>query len=129
MSTFWISDPRGVKLRRRRVPRGLPFWKESPLMDPGREAETTVTEAGESEGNPSHAELNLQDDQLRLRGGQVRGRRRGIRVTSLAEVVVDGGGVGEEDDDTFTVAPPRRMECRGGRAWIWGPLTSAVDMA
>ena len=71
----------GVKLRRRRVPRGLPFWKESPLMDPGREAKSTVTEAGESEGNPRRAEVKLQHDQLRLRGGQVRGRRRGIRVT------------------------------------------------
>jgi len=59
----------------------------------------------------------------------VRGRRRGIRVTSLAEVVVDGGGVGEEDDDTFTVAPPRRTEYRGGRARIWGPPTVAVDAA
>ena len=74
----------GVKLRRRRVPGGLPFWKESPLMDPGRQAETTVTEAGESEGNPSCTEVKLQDDQLRLRGGQVRGRRRGIWVTCLA---------------------------------------------
>ena len=81
------------------------------------------------EGNPSRAELNLQDDQLRLRGGQVRGRRRGIRVTSLAEVVVDGGGVGEEDDDTFTVAPPRRAEYIGGRARIWGPPTAAEHTA
>ena len=61
---------------------------------------------------------NYKHDQLWLRGGKVRGRRRGIRVTCLAEGVVDGGGVGEEDDDTFTVAPPRRTEYRGGRARI-----------
>ena len=69
-------------------------------------------------GNPSRAGVKLQDEQLQLRGGQVRGRRRGIRVTLLAESAVDGGGVGEEDDDTFTVAPPRRTEYRGGRARI-----------
>jgi len=34
------------------------WWRRGP----GRKAEPTVTEAGESEGNPSHAELNLQDD-------------------------------------------------------------------
>jgi len=33
-------------------------------------------------GNPSHAGLNLQDDELGLRGGQVRGRRHGIRGLS-----------------------------------------------
>ena len=59
----------------------------------------------------------------------MRGRRRGIRVTSLAEVVVDGGGVGEEDDDSFPAAPPGRTEYRGGRARIWGPPTAAVDAA
>jgi len=55
---------------------------------------------------------------VRHRGGMVRGRRRGIRVTSLAEVIVDGGGVGEEDDDSFPAAPPGRTEYRGGRARI-----------
>ena len=59
-------------------------------MDPRREAESTVTEAGESEGNPSRAEVKLQDDQLWLRGGQVRGRRHGIRVTCLAVGAVAG---------------------------------------
>jgi len=47
-----------------------------------------------SEGNPRRAEVKLQHDRLRLRGGQVRGRRHGIRVTWLAEGAVNGGGVG-----------------------------------
>ena len=66
---------RGQSARRRVlvvVGGGLPWWKESPLMEAGsgRKAEPTVTEDGESEGNPSRAELNLQDDQLRLRGAR-----------------------------------------------------------
>ena len=33
-------------------------------------------------GNPSHAGVNQQDNELGLRGGRVRGRRRGIRGLS-----------------------------------------------
>ena len=33
-------------------------------------------------GNPSRVGVNLQDDELGLRGGQVRGRRHGIRGLS-----------------------------------------------
>jgi len=62
MSTCWISDPAGSNCAGVGFRGGLPFWKELPLMDPGREAESTVTESGESEGNPSHTEVKLQDD-------------------------------------------------------------------
>ena len=60
LSTCWISDP-ARQTARCRVPWGLPCWKESPLMEAGskRKPEPTVTEAGESEGSPSRAEVNL----------------------------------------------------------------------
>ena len=95
----------------------------------GKRRRALLPRPGESAGNPSRAGVKLQDEQLRLRGGQVRGWRRGIQVTWLAKGVVDGGGVGEEDEDTFTAGPPRRTEFRGGRARIRGAPTPAVDAA
>ena len=61
----------------------------------GKRRRALLPKPGESAGNPSCAGVKLQDEQLRLRGGQVRGRRRGIRVTLVAEGAIDGGGVGE----------------------------------
>ena len=63
-----------------------------------------------SEGNLSRAELNLRDDQLRLRGGKVRRRRRGIRVTSLAKVVDN------EDEDEGEKTTLSQQPHRGGRS-------------
>ena len=96
----------GVKLRGVGFLGGLPRWKESSLMEAG---------SGEGGGAQCHRgkprvretlatrRSNYKHDQLRLRGGQVRGRRRGIRVTCLAEGVVDGGrGWGKR---TTTLSP------------------------
>jgi len=60
-------------------------------------------------GNPSRARVKLQDDELGLRGGWVRGRRRGIRGLSCwAKVPSMEARSGKEADVTVTVAPERR---------------------
>ena len=100
MSTCWISDPAGSKCAASGGGggRGLTVV-EGVAVDGGGVREqrprALSPRLGERAGNPSRAGVKLQDEQLRLRGGQVRGRRHGIRFTLLAEGAVDGGGVGE----------------------------------
>ena len=75
MSTCWISDPGSggltVLAEGANDGGGVRGGRPSPQSPrPARVRETLAV-----------LEVNLQDDQLWLRGGQVRGRRRGIRVT------------------------------------------------
>jgi len=64
---------------------------------------------GESAGNPSRAGVKLQDEQLGLRGGQVRGRRRGIRGLACWVKAPSMEAVsGKEADVTVTAASARR---------------------
>ena len=57
-------------------------------------------------GNPSRAGVNLQDDELGLRGGRVRGRRRGLPCWTKAPSLEAGSG--KEAEVTVTAGPARR---------------------
>ena len=60
-------------------------------------------------GNPSRAGVNLQDDELGLRGGRVRGRRRGIQgLPCWTKTSSMEAGSGKEAEVTVTVGPARR---------------------
>jgi len=75
----------------------------------GKRRRALLPRPGESAGNPSRAGVKLQDEQLWLRGGQVRGRRRGIRgLPCWAKAPSMEAGWGKEEDVTVTAAPARR---------------------
>jgi len=59
--------------------------------------------------NPSRAGVNLQDDELGLRGGRARGRRRGIRgLPCWTKALSMEAGSGKEADIIVTAGPARR---------------------
>ena len=61
------------------------------------------------QGNPSRAGVNLQDDELGLRGGRVRGRRRVIRgLPCWTKAPPMEAGSGKEAEVTVTAGPARR---------------------
>jgi len=79
-------------------------------------------------GNPSRTGVKLQDDELGLRGGRVRGRRRGIwGLPCWAKAPSMEAGSGKETDVSVTAALARRTAYRGARGRIWWPPTGPGD--
>jgi len=100
-----------VRLRRRGI-RGVTVL-EGVTVDGGRVEEGCGEHCHRSparvRGNPSRAGVNLQDDELGLRGGRVRGRWRGIRgLPCWTKAPSMEAGSGKEAEVTVTAGPARR---------------------